>query len=52
MKSSTWFFVLRPTNKPSNSAPSVETVFSLLGRGLPNPQGQILGQFPESVDAP
>ena len=52
MKSSTWFFVLRPTNKPRNSAPSIETVFNFLGRGLPNPQAQIVGQFPESVDAP
>jgi Flp pilus assembly protein CpaB len=52
MKGGTWFLVLRPTNKPRNSTPSVETIFSVLGRGLPNPQAQIIGSFPGSFDAP
>jgi Flp pilus assembly protein CpaB len=52
MKQGTWFFALRPTNKPSNSSPTVETLYSILGRGLPGAQRQIAGNFPESVDAP
>jgi Flp pilus assembly protein CpaB len=52
MKQGTWFFMLRPTNKPINSSPTVETLFSILGRGLPSAQKQIAGPFPESVDAP
>jgi Flp pilus assembly protein CpaB len=52
MKQGTWFFVLRPTNKPSNSSPTVETLFSILGRGLPSAPKQVAGNFPESVDAP
>ncbi len=52
MKQGTWFFMLRPTNKPFNSSPSVETLFSILGRGLPAAPKQIAGDFPESVDAP
>jgi Flp pilus assembly protein CpaB len=52
MKQGTWFFALRPTNKPRNSSPSIETLFSVLGRGLPSAQRQIAGNFPESVDAP
>ena len=52
MKQGTWFFALRPTNKPRNSTPSVETLFSVLGRGLPSADRQIAGTFPESVDAP
>jgi Flp pilus assembly protein CpaB len=52
MKNSTWFFMLRPTNKPGNSSPTAETLFSFLGRGLPNASGQIAGNFPESLDAP
>lgn len=51
-KQATWFFVLRPTNKPLNSSPTVETLFTLLGRGLPGASGQIAGNFPESIDAP
>jgi Flp pilus assembly protein CpaB len=47
-----WMFLLRPTNKPSNSSPSIETLFSTLGRGLPSAQLQIAGNFPESLDAP
>jgi hypothetical protein len=52
MKQGTWFFVLRPTNKPANSSPTVETLFSIMGRGLPAAPKQIAGNFPESVDAP
>jgi Flp pilus assembly protein CpaB len=52
MKQSTWFFALRPTNRPLNSSPTVESLFSILGRGLPAAQRQIAGDFPESVDAP
>jgi hypothetical protein len=52
MKQGTWFFTLRPTNKPRNSTSSVETLFSVLGRGLPSADRQIAGTFPESVDAP
>jgi Flp pilus assembly protein CpaB len=52
MKQGTWFFALRPTNKPSNSSPTIETLFSILGRGLPSAKTQIAGDYPESVDAP
>jgi Flp pilus assembly protein CpaB len=52
MKQGTWFFMLRPTNKPANSSPTVETLFSILGRGLPAAPKQIAGDFPESIDAP
>lgn len=52
MKQGTWFFALRPTNKPANSSPTIETVFSILGRGLPSAKTQVSGDFPESVDAP
>jgi Flp pilus assembly protein CpaB len=52
MKGSAWFLVLRPTNKPRNSVPSIETIFSVLGRGLSNPQAQVTGGFPGSFDAP
>jgi hypothetical protein len=44
--------MLRPTNKPGNSSPTAENLFSFLGRGLPNASGQIAGNFPESLDAP
>jgi Flp pilus assembly protein CpaB len=49
-----WFFALRPTNEPRNSQPSVETLFSILGRGLPASSApkQIAGNFPEAIDAP
>ncbi|MFL5969356.1 MAG: Flp pilus assembly protein CpaB [Gaiellaceae bacterium] len=47
-----WFFVLRPTNKAHNSSPTLESVFSLLGRGLPDAPKQVAGQYPESTDAP
>ena len=54
LKQSSWFLALRPTNRPSNSSGSVETLFSFLGRGL-SPSAaprQIAGNFPESIDAP
>lgn len=46
------FFALRPTNKPSSSSPTLETLFSILGRGLPSAKIQVAGDYPESVDAP
>ena len=52
MKQGAWFFALRPTNKPLNSSPTVESVYSILGRGLPSARTQVAGDFPESVDAP
>jgi Flp pilus assembly protein CpaB len=52
MKQATWFFALRPTSKPANSSATVETLSSILGRGLPGAPGQIAGNFPESIDAP
>jgi Flp pilus assembly protein CpaB len=52
MKGGTWFFALRPTNKPLNSKPSIETTESFLGRGLRNPAAQVIGGFPGSFDAP
>jgi Flp pilus assembly protein CpaB len=52
MKQGSWFFMLRPTNRPLNSSPTVETLFSVLGRGLPAASSQIAGNFPESIDAP
>lgn len=49
-----WFVVLRPTESPRNSAPSLETLHSVLGRGLPasTADSLIFGDFPESVDEP
>jgi Flp pilus assembly protein CpaB len=52
MKQTTWFFALRPTNKPQNSPATVDTLFSVLGSGLPAASQQIFGNFPGSVDAP
>jgi Flp pilus assembly protein CpaB len=52
LRQANWMFALRPTNKPTNSRPSVETLFSILGRGLPAAPQQIAGNFPESVDEP
>ena len=53
MKMSTWFLVLRPTAKASNSKPSLETLHSILARGFPTKaSAQIVGTFPESVDEP
>lgn len=54
MKQGNWFLALRPTNKPRNSQPTVETIFSFLYRGLPPAQQrQVTARnFKESVDAP
>jgi hypothetical protein len=54
MKQGNWFLALRPTNKPRNSAPTIETIFSFLYRGLPPAQQrQVTARnFKESVDAP
>lgn len=54
MKQSTWFLALRPTNRPRNSGTSLETLFSILSRGLPSSSApaRIQGNFPENVDAP
>ena len=53
-KMSTWFLALRPTKTPSDSKPSLETLHSVLERGLPTgtADAQIAGNFPEGVDAP
>ena len=52
MSNASWFLILRPTAHPSNSRPSVDTLFSVLGRGLSagTARRQIAGTFPESVD--
>jgi Flp pilus assembly protein CpaB len=49
-----WMLVLRPTNKPSNSAPSLDGLWSIYSQGLPRSTalGQVAGNFPESTDAP
>ena len=54
MKQATWFLVLRPTNRPQNSRPSIETLYSIYSRGLPSSSASrlVAGDFPESVDAP
>jgi Flp pilus assembly protein CpaB len=54
MRMSNWFLALRPTDRPRNSAPSLETLKSFLARGLPASKAQspIGGDFPESVDEP
>ena len=53
LKNATWYLVLRPTASPRNSKTSLETLYSLLGRGLPadnTTRLRIVGGFPESVD--
>jgi pilus assembly protein CpaB len=54
MKMSTWFLALRPTKTPRSSQARLETLHSVLGRGLPADaaDGQISGTFPEAVDEP
>jgi Flp pilus assembly protein CpaB len=54
MKMTTWFLVLRPTAKASNSKPSLETLHSILARGLSPSKAseQITGRFPEAIDEP
>jgi Flp pilus assembly protein CpaB len=52
MSNANWFLALRPTANPHNSRPSLDTLYSVLGRGLPagTAQKQIAGTYPESVD--
>lgn len=50
MKNTAWFAALRPTKAPSNSSPTLETLWTFLGRGLPNATQQILGGFQGSAD--
>ncbi len=54
MKQGDWFLVLRPTNQPRNSAPTIETIFSFLYRGLPPAQQKSVAarNYKESIDAP
>jgi Flp pilus assembly protein CpaB len=54
MKMSTWLLALRPTKTPRDSKASLETLHSVLERGLPAraADAQITGDFPEGVDAP
>ena len=54
MKQGAFFSALRPTNRPQNSNPSIETIFSFLYSGLsPVYQRQITAaNFKESIDAP
>jgi len=49
-----WMLVLRPTTRPSNSAPSLDSLWSIYSQGLPrsNAAQQVAGNFPESADAP
>ena len=51
MKNSTWFLALRPTARPRNSGPSLETLKTVLGRGMApgKAKRQIAGNFPESL---
>jgi Flp pilus assembly protein CpaB len=53
-KMGTWFLALRPTTAPSNSKPSLETLHSVLERGLPaaGADAEITGDFPEAVVEP
>jgi Flp pilus assembly protein CpaB len=52
LRNGTWFLALRPTAHPRNSRPSVDTLYSILARGLPksSAQKQIAGMYPESFD--
>jgi Flp pilus assembly protein CpaB len=52
MSNASWFLILRPAAHPRNSRPGVDTLYSVLGRGLPagTARKQIAGTYPESVD--
>jgi Flp pilus assembly protein CpaB len=50
LKNTAWLAALRPTKRPRNSATSIETLESFLGRGLPNAWGQLAGGFQGSAD--
>lgn len=54
MKQGDWFLALRPTNQPRNSAPTIETIFSFLYRGLPPAQQKPVSarNYKEAIDAP
>jgi Flp pilus assembly protein CpaB len=54
MRMSNWFLALRPTQRPSDGTPSVETLRSFLARGLPRSKSDDLigGNFPWGVDEP
>ncbi len=51
LQNSKWFLALRPTAHPRNSGPSLETLKTVLGRGMPPARAkkQIAGDFPESL---
>ena len=51
LQNSKWFLALRPTARPRNSGPSLETLKTVLGRGMAPARAkkQIAGDFPESL---
>ena len=51
LQNSQWFLALRPTARPRSSGPSLETLKTVLGRGIPAGQAanQIAGDFPEGL---
>jgi Flp pilus assembly protein CpaB len=51
LKFGAFMFILRPTDKPRDNSPSIDTFYSVFGQGLPNASHQLLGDFPESIDA-
>jgi Flp pilus assembly protein CpaB len=52
MTNANWFLALRPTAHARNSRPSLDTLHSILSRGIPagTANKQIAGMFPESVN--
>jgi len=53
MQMSSWFLALRPTDHPRESQAELETLHSFLAKGLgSDASGEIIGNFPESVDEP
>lgn len=53
LKNATWYLTLRPTAAPRNSKTSLETLESLIARGLPAngvTRTQVRGTFPGSID--
>ena len=51
LQNSQWFLALRPTARPRSSGPSLETLKTVLGRGIPagKAANQIAGDFPEGL---
>jgi Flp pilus assembly protein CpaB len=51
LQHSSWFLALRPTARPRSSGPSLETLKTVLSRGMPPAKAkkQIAGDFPESL---